>query len=220
MSKELTPSEFTFHSFRHSQGTLWPQLYIFRYFDLKFGIRPDLHPSALDRQRYLKFIGGTSTKTHIQYDEQWADTADGKIISAFKNLRAFKNAPKTKRHLNLFSAETIALGLAGSLAQRELTILGTDQQWPSKTGKLNREGQARLQQRLATGQASFVHYHGRDGHSTGIEQFDTMYSDMWTEITAVAGYSPDYRSLLEDLDCAVFDAQHSVQAASEQSITL
>src|SRR5258708_6625427 len=100
MSSTLTPDQLLFQSFRHSQGHIGPQLHIFRYMDLRFGIGVDLHPAPQNWQQFTKYIDGVHAKdTHAHlkmpgYEKVGASKA---VYKAFKDIRGSHNARYGKK---------------------------------------------------------------------------------------------------------------------------
>jgi hypothetical protein len=205
--KELTPAEFTFHSFRHSQGIMWSQLYIFRYFDLNFDLKPDLHPTAGDHRRYLQYIGHTGVKTHMQYNQPDASKAGSAVIDAFKSLRRFANTPANVRHVNRFDELSIPRALVSSLLTQEKRILGAQKPWRAYSNDKDYGHVERLKHRVTSGKGSLVLYHGRDGRTTGIPQFDQMYTDMWNATEQHEGRNKYLANLVDDHAFALESAE-------------
>ncbi|MBC7708247.1 hypothetical protein H7Y63_03420, partial [Polaromonas sp.] len=89
----MTPQELLFQSFRHSQGGIGPQLRIFRYMELVHGIRVDLHPTAQDHARFVKYLDGThaSSRGHIKAVPTENKSAAA-TISSMKSIRFYNNS--------------------------------------------------------------------------------------------------------------------------------
>lgn len=206
MSIELTLAEFTFHSFYHSQGREWPQMLIFHYFDQKFGIKPDLEPSDKDLLRYARFIGATANKTHIQYDDAMENT-----IKNFELLKKYVEADENKTNVQTRKTPTAtatAYSLLYYIATQEINILNPADPWSSK-GTMQSERCARLTKRIESGKTSFLFYYGRDGNTTGISEFDTMYGDIWDtyEENSIDSLYLEHQRIVREAEESIFQPQ-------------
>jgi hypothetical protein len=184
--KELTPADLTFHSFRHSQGRVDSQLLIFRYFDLKFGLQPDLHPNSEEVAKYVRYLGGTGTKTHLQYQSGSKHPPDRAVFEAVKGLRDYRNSKPYRSLPSLPINETVG-NLTSRTWVQETSILNVEQPWSRNDNGKQMGHSARVEARVKSGKSSFLYYYGRDGHSTGINEFDELYSDMWTHAKIYEG---------------------------------
>jgi hypothetical protein len=61
----------------------------------------------------------------------------------------------------------------------EMNILGVNGPWVNQDDGVAGDRPNRQAARVRAGRASFLLYHGRDGHSTGFEEFDEMYRQAW-----------------------------------------
>ena len=110
--RHLDPTSLLFQSFRHSQGSVGPQLYIFRYIDLQFGIQPELHPNGPELLPYEHYIAGakrTESASHLILTPNQEDSYKGQVVDAIKDIRRI-------RHETIADREYEVLGKLGLAA--------------------------------------------------------------------------------------------------------
>lgn len=182
--RRLDPESLLFQSFRHSQGEVELQLRIFRYMDLGFGVRPDLHPVGSAVEQYKKYLAGanrTKSASHLDIAKGKDSTHGGAVYKAVKTVRDYYNGPIGKS-IRGRQMPKIVTGLALNILNREMALMSQAEPWVSFLNGKPYDRPERLKARVTAGRASFLLYHGRDGRSTGSGEFDQMYRDVWEEV--------------------------------------
>ena len=196
---KLTPDSLTFESYRHSQGGNIPQLAIFRYMWLKYGVRPNLEPDEVAVRKYVKYLNGgiaTGSNTHILPPRP--DNPHADVLESFDLIQHYRSDGEA-RVIERLCLEGVTRRLLELLADIEVKILGLNEQWTSETvpGLVGTRPE-RQAARVRSGRASFLHYHGRDKRSTGYDAFDEMYGDLW----GISGQRR-FRTQMADLEEAI-----------------
>jgi hypothetical protein len=177
-SRPLTPESLTFESFRHSQGNVSLQYFIFGYVEGMTGMRPNLTPSAEENVRYGRFLLGAAPEGHVKVDEV------GAVIEAsFKQLRA---GMQMRTEIDPSDPGFIIRGISTRMISKEQKLLTHLIQFVHETeitddiqaAKVQRNGY-RMRQRVLSGKTSYLYHYGRDANPTGYETLDRMYADTW-----------------------------------------
>ncbi len=210
MKSSLTSEKLLFQSFQHSQGIIQPQLYIFRYMELQFGIPVDLHPSPESWHRFTQYIEGVNSKekhVHLKTAGYQRGSASRQVYEAFKGIRKVHNTKfgKKVRSKNL---EKTTHGLTHSIIEGELSVLDAGPSFPNRSKQTIALRQQRQKARVTAGKASFLLHYGRDQKPTGFAEFDQMYQDMWK--AASEATSESWLKLLErhNNTIAIQEAEH------------
>jgi hypothetical protein len=183
-TRELTPTELTFHSFRHSQGSIHLQMRMLHAAKDASGIEPSFETDSATVERYLKFLSnrrGSTNNSSIRHTDTIfnPDTVSSNINSVGSSYHAF--AP---------SIETEPIG-------EEIAQLETKRYRALLSGLLDSNvAMERAQQRERCGQTSFLFYFGRDARSTGFDVFNQMYAEAW-QVASDATQGPKVVSLFE-----------------------
>lgn len=206
---KMTPSELLFQSFRHSQGSISPQLHIFRYMDIAHGISVDLHPTGQELERYVAYARGATrnTKNHLDLADD-ENKLGGIVIGSIKAIRRVHGSSYGTKVRRRGLEDTITY-LASDLLQTEMRILGKNRPWSSYRNNEPRDRPVRLKTRVEAGKSSYIYLHGRDGQTTGREEFDAMYAALWQETE-----KPRFDVMRRDHALAVIDAEQSVLGAT------
>lgn len=178
----MSPQELLFQSFRHSQGSVLPQIRIFNYMERVFGTVVDLHPMGREYERFSRYLEATHTlhgerKPHIMVagkDEEYG----GVVMKAMKDLRRYYNGPDGQyiRHEDVGST---TIRFAGNIMLAEAKILSRTDPWASNKSGMELDRPERVRARVGQGRSSFLLYHGREGQPTGREEFDRLYQEAW-----------------------------------------
>lgn len=208
---KLTPQELLFQSFRHSQGNGGSQLRIFRYMELAHDVIPDLHPTASDLDRFIRYARGTghAKKSHVDLTVK-PDKVTGMVIGSIKALRSTART-KYGENIRRQGLDSTVHKLAASIVNIEMGILGSDQPWTSYDNGQPYDRPERLKARVENGQGSYLYYYGRDGHTTGRQEFDDMYADVWAEVE-----KPEFAERRAWHAAAVVDAEQGILGRTEQ----
>lgn len=169
----------------------------------RFGVEPDLHPSSGEWQRYTRFVARGSNRSHFKYTDTSAATQG--VYEAFKSIR--KGHQEFGKKLARRSEEHITRNLTFQLLSAETDILDKPNGTLWRAGAKNQnQYQERLKSRVESGRSSYLYYYGREGNTTGFEEFDQMYSELWSvvENTGPNGY---LSSLVEQHRLAVLDTE-------------
>lgn len=203
MPRNLTPESLTYESFRHSQGGNLPQLAIFRYMWLEHRLAPKLDLTDEELGPYERFLGSaarTGSAVHLQSDH--ADGIAADIRENFQGLDLWRRTPDGRAIGRITSVDALNRQLLTNLAYREMQILEYEAPWLDKETGLPGDRPQRLAARVASGRASFLLYYGRDGSSTGYQEFDGLYRDLWT-----LAVRSEFEGTMDELSVAVGAAE-------------
>jgi hypothetical protein len=205
MARGLDSGELFFQSFRHSQGSVRAQLQEFHYMKLQFGITTELTPDETTRQRLISFIDGVHAgpaRHHIHLGDGGDRDSAVEVFDALDELGAFYRGTEGSVARSRSLPSTIS-DLAHTLIEQEIRLLGSGEDWLEES-EFSKAGRSERQKtRVESGRASFLLFHGRDGHTTGFVEFDRMYDDVWK----VAQGSADHAPVLERLNRVVNEAE-------------
>jgi hypothetical protein len=187
--RQLTPSELTFQSFRHSQGDAGAQMRLFRIADIDYGIEPDLHPSEEDSARYIGYLTGAADRQlHLDITQGSEPIpAPEAATDAFEKLRGYMDEDLGR---DLASASRLAIitEFADSILHQEIRILDQLRPWLAHTDDLPHGRDKRTPARVQSGKSSYMYLYGRDGQSTGFAELDAIYRESWNAVEKGWGY--------------------------------
>lgn len=174
-TKELTPVELTFHSFRHSQSSFNLQALILHSVEVTTGVVPSFATDESIVNRYANFLNNKGSVRHAEsvLDRQTICDNIAEVETAYQ---AFDRAVIEK---------PIGAFIAEFEIKRYMRLLND---------RLDKTATARAEQRLRSGQNSFLFYFGRDARNTGFDAFNRMYRQAWNLATDT---SSEYADLFD-----------------------
>jgi hypothetical protein len=199
-SQELTPTNLTFYSFRHSQGDPSLQASILRFIENRTGITSSFETDGPTLESYYRFLGGHATRRGLSDD-----------VIARRHARVF--TPNQLEKKVKLALEGVAIQYADtpipSLGDLTSALnLVEHNRFREITDSIAGPALTRAVQRLEAGQHSFIDYYGRQHRSTGFDALDTMYADVWKHFSGpdFTDYADMHKQSALNAACAINEA--------------